>query len=259
LAVSVPAFCGEIRDPAQNGGSFPLEGHPHGYLRAYEGPPLARAAVALVGVRAWGQDGAIETLQDDIPNLTKGFAGTPRFSGAMYLMKLDGRPLYAGDTPREQDGTPRLGKLNERWLNVELVELLPGPHDLDVVLVELLQPSSPLSLRKQVPGILRVHFDAVAGHSYLMIYAVTGLYNPKATPPTKTEVGQHEGDPASVMYEGRIRLSLSVVEAPASAEEACRNHTGFTGFGGGGRRMCEFGIRAVLKSLDKGFASSRKP
>jgi hypothetical protein len=201
---------------------------------------------------------AIERLQDGIPNLTKGLAGTPRFSGAMYLVQLDGRPLYTGDTPREQDGAPRLGKLNQKWLNVELVELLPGPHDLDVVLVELLQPWSQSSLWKAVPGILRVHFDAMAGHSYLTIYAVTGLYNPKAAPPTKTEVGQHEGDPASVMYEGRdrMRLSLSVVEAPASAEEACRNHTGI---GGAGRRMCESDIRAVLKSLDKGFASSRKP
>lgn len=256
LAASVPAFCAEFHDPAQSGSPFPLEDHPHGYLRAYEGPPLPRAAVALLGIRVWGQDAAQERLLEGIPNLTKGFAGTPRFVGDIYLTQLDSRPLYTDATPREEDGAPRLDKLNKKWLNVELVELLPGPHNLDVLLLELLQPSSPLSLRKQVPGILRVHFDAVAGHSYLMVCAVTGQYDSRAIPQTKAEVGRHEGDPASVMYEGKMRLSLSVVEAPASAEEACRNHTGL---GGAGRRMCETDIRQVLKSLDKLFASSRKP
>jgi hypothetical protein len=178
----------------------------------------------------------------------EGIPHLPGYTGEVYLMQLDGRPLYTDATPRGQNGAPLLDK---HWTNVSLVELMPGPHTLYVFLS---------GNNGAVPGNARVQFNAEAGHTYAILCATTGLYNAKGITQTKIEVGQHEGDPASVMYNPAtgpsMRLSLSVVEAPASAEEACRKHTGF---GGAGRRMCEGDIRMFLRSMDKAFESSRKP
>lgn len=152
LAVIVPAFCGQIEQrgqaPAQAAAAarpFPLDPHAHGYLRAYEGPALPRAAVALLGVR-------LETrLLEAIPHLT------PEFGGEAYLTRLDGSPLCTEPAP--QIGPALTGLASKRWGNVSLVELLPGTHDLEVVLSD--QPL--FGVTTMVPGSLVVRFDAKAG------------------------------------------------------------------------------------------------
>lgn len=240
LVVIVPAVCGQIEQggemPAQAAAAaqpFPLDAHAHGYLRSYEGPALSRAAVALLEVRLQ------QRLLEAIPHLT------PEFGGEAYLTRLDGRPLFAEAAPHGRDGVPAIEK---NWANVSRVELLPGGHDLEVVLSDETVVGA-----AHVPGSLRLHFDAKAGHSYALLCATTGLYGRSGVVATKMEVGQQEG--AATLIRNGKRLSLSVVEAPASAEEFCRNHTGF---GGGGRRMCENDVRAFLKSLDKGFELERE-
>jgi len=199
LAVALPAFGGQIAQPSEPPAPgapaariLPAGPHAHGYLRAYEGPALPRADVALLGVRGYGQvnpsswslSAPEARLLEAVPHLT------PKFGGEAYLTRLDGSPLYTEDTPklvwvRTAD--------YKHWGNVLVAELLPGAHDLEVVLSE---PGLG-GWSSIVSGSLRVHFDAKAGQSYGIVCATTGLYDSSGA--VIKELGPHEGDAASVI------------------------------------------------------------